>query len=108
MVNDFLSAQTLYATATKRFGGEVLVLTSADWEILKITQQKPTQYSENLTSYTNQIYFEICDLHGKKVAGAVTIPLPVIPQIALYSTIILSKLPPDQVAAILEKAGVKL
>jgi hypothetical protein len=55
----------------------------------------------------SMLYFEICDLTGEKVAGAATIPFPNVPGVTDYRTVILSKLEPQEVIAVLKQAGAK-
>ena len=81
---------------------------SLNWVILQITKQKKTDYIESSSLESNQVYFEMCDLSGCKVAGAVTIPIPNFAEIGNFRTVILSKLEPNEVAKVLQKAGIKL
>jgi hypothetical protein len=81
---------------------------SSIWAILKITNQKKTDYIESGNLESNQIYFEMCDLNGKKVAGAITIPIPNNSEIANFRSVILSTLEPEMIAEVLQKAGIKL
>ena len=81
---------------------------SLNWVILQITKQKKTDYIESSSVESNQVYFEMCDLSGRKVAGAVTIPIPNGIEIGNFRTVILSKSEPNEVAKLLQKAGIEL
>ena len=83
-----------------------MIYLSSDWAILQITKQKKANYSEFGSSDLKQLYFEMCDLNGNKVAGASTIPIPDMPEMAGFRTVIISKLEPYEVVKILQKAGV--
>jgi hypothetical protein len=79
---------------------------SQNWVILQITEKRKSEYSES-ENLESQFYFEMCDLSGNKVAGAVTIPIPKIAEIANFRTVILSTMEPNEVGKILQKAGVE-
>ncbi|MCW4009111.1 MAG: hypothetical protein NWF05_00615 [Candidatus Bathyarchaeota archaeon] len=78
-----------------------------DWSILRIVAQKKTDYLAADSAESKQIYFEMCDLKGRKVAGAATIPIPATLEVGEFQTVILSKLKPEEVAKVLQKAGIE-
>ncbi len=79
-----------------------------NWVILQITSQKKTDFKMPDAMESKQHYFEMCDLDGKKVAGAATIPIPETSELGGFRTVILSTLEPNEVVGILKRAGAEL
>jgi hypothetical protein len=88
-------------------GNNQLDESNVNWAILQITKQKKSEYlSDGVDNY--QMYFEMCDLDGRKVAGAATIPIPDPVEAGKFRTVVLSTLDPFEVVKVLRKAGVEL